>query len=184
MSAGYHHGLGRDRDSRRHRLHRNLAGGPAAPRCAGNTIWEGPDNLLCLDVRRGIERDQTHQPLLEGLHDAVSASDDETTRVVSCRIDHLEAAITPRATWTARLPRPGCSRSPSSSARSTPGPLLTEQAACERAIRHSDREALVAQLCASRHLADQGPLRGLDTENDDAIERFDESLEGALVIRW
>ena len=23
-----------------------------------NTIWEGPDNILCLDVRRGIERDR------------------------------------------------------------------------------------------------------------------------------
>ena len=30
-----------------------------------NTIWEGPDNILCLDVRRGIEREQADEPLLE-----------------------------------------------------------------------------------------------------------------------
>src|SRR6201996_719259 len=60
-----------------------------------NTIWEGADNILCLDVRRGIERIEAHQPLLERLHDAVSVSDDdETTRLVRRRIDDLDAAIT------------------------------------------------------------------------------------------
>src|SRR5271168_292229 len=60
-----------------------------------NTIWEGPDNILCLDVRRGIERAHAHQPLLERLHDAVTVSDDdETTRLLRCRVDDLEAAIT------------------------------------------------------------------------------------------
>src|SRR6201997_784452 len=50
-----------------------------------NTIWEGPDNILCLDVRRGIERSQAHRPLLERLHDALTVSDDdETTRLLRC----------------------------------------------------------------------------------------------------
>ena len=67
-----------------------------------NTIWEGADNILCLDVRRGIERIGAHQPLLERLHDAVSVSDDTeaTTRLVRRRIEDLEAAIT---AWT-KLP--------------------------------------------------------------------------------
>ena len=63
-----------------------------------NTIWEGPDNILCLDVRRGIERAAAHEPLLARLHDAVSVSDaDDTTRLVSRRVDDLDAAIT---AWT------------------------------------------------------------------------------------
>ena len=36
-----------------------------------NTIWEGPDNILCLDVRRAIERDDAHQPFLDRLREAV-----------------------------------------------------------------------------------------------------------------
>ncbi|HME77081.1 MAG TPA: acyl-CoA dehydrogenase family protein [Mycobacterium sp.] len=150
-----------------------------------NTIWEGPDNLLCLDVRRGIERAQAHQPLLERLRDAVSVSDDnETTRLVRCRIDDLEAAIT---AW-------GKLDGAVAEARLFPltqflgdvyaGALLTEQAAWERATRQTDRKALIARLYALRHLADQGALRGIDAENDDAIERFDELLDGALVMRW
>src|SRR5271166_891423 len=150
-----------------------------------NTIWEGPDNILCLDVRRGIERAQAHQPLLERLRDAVSVSDDnETTRLVRCRIDDLEAAIT---AW-------GKLDGAVAEARLFPltqflgdvyaGALLTEQAAWERSTRQTDRKALIARLYALRHLADQGALRGIDAENDDAIERFDELLDGALVMRW
>src|SRR5277367_1006892 len=41
-----------------------------------NTIWEGPDNILCLDVRRGFERTRAHETLLARLHDAVSVSGD------------------------------------------------------------------------------------------------------------
>jgi acyl-CoA dehydrogenase len=150
-----------------------------------NTIWEGPDNLLCLDVRRGIERAQAHQPLLERLHDAVSVSDDdETTRLVNCRIDDLEAAI---AAW-------GKLDGAVAEARLFPltqfigdvyaAALLTERAAWERATRDSDRTALIARLYALRRLADQGSLRGIDAENDDAIERFDELVEGSFVIGW
>ena len=121
--------------------------------------------------------------MLERLHDAVSVSDDDdTTRLVSSRIDDLEAAIT---AW-------GKLDGAVAEARLFPltrfigdvyaGALLTEQAAWERATRHADRKALVARLYAARYLADQGPLRGIDAENDDAIERFDELLEGSLGI--
>jgi acyl-CoA dehydrogenase len=148
-----------------------------------NTIWEGPDNILCLDVRRGIERMQAHQPLLERLHDAVSVSDDdETTRLVRCRVDDLEAAITAWSKLDGAV----------AEARLFPltrfigdvyaGALLTEQAAWERATRQTDRKALVARLYAYRYLAELGPLRGIDAENDEAIERFDELVDGALVI--
>ncbi len=147
-----------------------------------NTIWEGADNILCLDVRRGIERIQAHQPLLERLHDAVSVSDDdETTRLVRRRIEDLEAAIT---AWT-KLP------AEVAEARLFPlaqfmgdvyaGALLTEQAAWEQATGRSDRKAMVARLYARRYLADRGPLRGIDEDVDEGLERFDELADGALT---
>jgi acyl-CoA dehydrogenase len=147
-----------------------------------NTIWEGPDNILCLDVRRGIERLQAHEPLLGRLRDAVSVSDDdETTGLVSRRIDDLEAAVT---AWT-KL------HGEVAEARLFPlaqfmgdvyaGALLTEQSSWERATRGTDRTGLVARLYARRYLADRGPLRGIDDEVDEAIDRFDELVEGALM---
>jgi acyl-CoA dehydrogenase len=148
-----------------------------------NTIWEGPDNILCLDVRRGIEQTQAHEPLLARLRDAVSVSDDDdTTRLVSGRIEDLDAAIT---AWT-KLDG-GVAE-----ARLFPlaqfmgdvyaGALLTEQAAWERETRHADRKSLIARLYAHRYLADRGPLRGIDADGDEALERFDELVDGALAL--
>jgi alkylation response protein AidB-like acyl-CoA dehydrogenase len=148
-----------------------------------NTIWEGPDNILCLDVRRGIEQTQAHETLLARLHDAVSVSDDDdTTRLVCHRIEDLDAAIT---AWS-KLD------SVVAEARLFPlaqfmgdvyaGALLTEAAAWERATHRADRKALVARLYAQRYLADRGPLRGIDADSDEALERFDELVDGALTI--
>jgi acyl-CoA dehydrogenase len=148
-----------------------------------NTIWEGPDNILCLDVRRGIERAHAHQSLLERLHDAVSVSDDdETTHLIRCCVDDLEAAITAWSKLDGAV----------AEARLFPltrfigdvyaGALLIEQAAWERATRQTERKALVARLYALRYLTDQGRLRGIDAESDEAIERFDDLVEGALTV--
>jgi acyl-CoA dehydrogenase len=151
-----------------------------------NTIWEGADNILCLDVRRGIERIGAHQPLLERLHDAISVSDDTeaTTRLVRRRIEDLESAIT---AWT-KLP------ADVAEARLFPlaqfigdvyaGALLTEQAAWEQAARGTDRKSLVARLYARRYLDEPGPLRGIDDEFDEALERFSELTDGALTADY
>jgi hypothetical protein len=61
------------------------------------------------------------------------------------------------------------------------GALLTERAAWSRETRRPERNSLVARLYAQRYLADHGPLRGIDAEGDEAIERFDELVDGALV---
>ncbi|SPM33940.1 Acyl-CoA dehydrogenase related to the alkylation response protein AidB [Mycobacterium rhizamassiliense] len=148
-----------------------------------NTIWEGPDNILCLDVRRGIEQTQAHETLLARLHDAVSVSDDDgTTALVARRIEDLDAAIT---AWT-KLDRTVAE------ARLFPlaqfmgdvyaAALLTEQAAWERTERGGERKALVARLHAQRYLADRGPLRGIDAESDEAQQKFDELVDGALAL--
>ncbi|OCB21237.1 DNA alkylation response protein [Mycobacterium malmoense] len=147
-----------------------------------NTIWEGPDNILCLDVRRGIEQTRAHEPLLARLRDAVSVSDgDETTRLVAGRVEDLDAAI---IAWS-KLDRD------TAEARLFPlaqfmgdvyaAALLTEQAAWERATRGGERKALVARLHAHRYLADRGALRGIDADSDEALERFDELLDGAFT---
>ena len=148
-----------------------------------NTIWEGPDNILCLDVRRGIEQTRAHETLLARMRDAVSVSDDdETTRLVAGRIEHLDAAIT---AWT-KLDRD------LAEARLFPlaqfmgdvyaAALLIEQAAWERETQGSERKSLVARLHVLRYLTDRGPLRGIDIDTDEALERFDELVDGALAI--
>jgi acyl-CoA dehydrogenase len=148
-----------------------------------NTIWEGPDNILCLDVRRGIEQAQAHETLLARLNDAMSVSDDdETTSLVARRIEDLDAAVTAWAKLDSGVAEARLFPLAQFMGDAYAGALLTEQAAWERATRGGDRKALVARLYAQRYLADRGPLRGIDADSDEALERFDELVDGALKL--
>jgi acyl-CoA dehydrogenase len=148
-----------------------------------NTIWEGPDNILCLDVRRGIERSKAHEPFLARLRDAVSVSDDDdTTSLVSHRVEDLDAAITAWTKLDGAVAEARLFPLAQFMGEVYAAALLTEQAAWERAERRTDRKALVARLYVARYLADRGPLRGIDTDADEAIERFDELVSGALSL--
>ncbi len=146
-----------------------------------NTIWEGSDNILSLDVRRGIEQSRAHEPLLARMRDAVSVSDDdETTSLVAGRIEDLDAAIAAWANLDSRVAEARLYPLAQFMGDVYAGALLTEQAAWERETRGTDRRALVARLYALRYLADRGPLRGIDADSDEALDRFDELVDGTL----
>ncbi|WP_310777263.1 acyl-CoA dehydrogenase family protein [Mycobacterium sp. Z3061] len=149
-----------------------------------NTIWEGPDNILCLDVRRGILQSRAHEALLTRLRDAVSVSDDDpTTGLVADRIDDLEAAVTAWEKLDGAVAEARLFPLAQFMGDVYAGALLTEQAAWERETVGGERKALVARLYAQRYLADRGPLRGIDADSEEALDRFDELAEGALHLR-
>jgi alkylation response protein AidB-like acyl-CoA dehydrogenase len=148
-----------------------------------NTIWEGPDNILCLDVRRAIEREQADGPFIEHLREVVAnAGETPVAALVARRIDDLEQSI---EAWK-QLDRE------TAEARLFPlaqymgdvhgGAVLAEQAAWELREFGDTRKELVASLFAERYLADRGPLRGIEAKHSPAIERFDELLAGALAV--
>ena len=148
-----------------------------------NTIWEGPDNILCLDVRRGIEREQADVAFVDRLRAALERAPegDATTGLVAQRVDQLAGAI---ERWK------GLERT-AAEARLFPlaqfmadvyaGALLLELAGFEQRALGTDRKALIARLYARDHLADQGPFRGIDDPVDEALDRFKDLWDGALV---
>jgi hypothetical protein len=149
-----------------------------------NTIWEGPDNILCLDVRRGIEREAAAEPFLDRLRQAVAAAPDgdpATAELVARRVDDVGEAIDAwrtldRATGEARLFPLALFMVDVYAAA-----LLLEQAGWERTTLGTDRKALVARLYTRTHLADRGPLRGITDPAED-LERFKDLVDGAFVF--
>jgi alkylation response protein AidB-like acyl-CoA dehydrogenase len=147
-----------------------------------NTIWEGGDNILCLDVRRAIERENADKPFLQRMREAVdNAGESPEANVVARSIDDLEAAIEAwkdldRETAEVRLfPLAQFMGDVYAAA------LLVEQAEWERREYNDTRKALIARLYIDRNLADRGPLRGIDEPRSPALDRFDELLAGALA---
>lgn len=158
-----------------------------------NTVWEGPDNILCLDVRRAMEKSTAHEPFLERIDSAIDhapvlglAADQATADLVALRSKQLRQAI---EAWQ-RLD------GSVAEARLFPlaqymvdvyaAALLLEQAGSETKLSgmhissEAGRKALIARLYARSHLADPGPLRGIDAPAED-LERFKELYDGALV---
>ena len=147
-----------------------------------NTVWEGPDNVLCLDVRRAIEREGADQPFLDRLRAAASGpSNDPATRdLVATKTEDLARAVEAwraldRTTGEARLyPLAQFMIDVYAAA------LLLEQAGWEQDELGSDRKTLVARLYVRDHLADHGPLRGVDAPAEE-LHRFKDLVDGSFT---
>lgn len=148
-----------------------------------NTVWEGPDNILCLDVRRAIVRESAHLAFLERLRGAVArapSGDESTVSLVQARLGDLEEAIERWGRLEARLAEARLYTLAQFMVDVYSAALLMEQAGLERERRLSDRKGLVARLYARWHLGEAGSLRGIEAPAEE-LDRFDELAEGALV---
>lgn len=148
-----------------------------------NTVWEGPDSILCLDIRRAIQRNAAHEPFFDRLGRAVESAprgDDATVSLVAESLHDLGDAIErwrglDRAAAEARLYPLGQFMVDVYAAS-----LLLEQAAEERRQGGGERKALVARLYARNHLEHADRLRGIDRPAEE-LERFEELVHGALT---
>ncbi len=146
-----------------------------------NTIWEGPDNILCLDVRRSILRDHAETAFLGRLRSALAAApsgDPATLDTVSQSVEVVEEAIgawkgLDGATAEARLYALAALMVDVYAAC-----LLMEQSGSESA---DGRKSLVARLYVRSHLS-RDRLRGLLDPPDD-LERFKELVDGTFADR-
>ena len=138
-----------------------------------NTVWEGPDNVLCLDVRRAILREEAHLPFLARVRDAVAAAprSEEATDATGARPDRrargrdrangrsskrtvAEARLFPLAQYMVDI---------------YAAAMLLEQAGWEAQELGTARKALVARLYVHTHLAPLSRRQEITapTEDDD-----------------
>ena len=158
-----------------------------------NTVWEGPDNILCLDVRRAIEKNAAHEPLLERIASAVDhapvvgpAADQATVDLVARRSGELRRAIQAWQQLDGAIAEARLFPLAQYMVDVYAAALLLEQAGLESQLASngtsfgSGRKAMIARLYARWHLGDPGPLRGIDAPAEE-LERFKELCDGALV---
>ncbi|MGW0805304.1 acyl-CoA dehydrogenase family protein [Nonomuraea sp. NPDC002799] len=136
-----------------------------------NPIWEGGDNILCLDVRRAMVKEQAHLPFLDRLR-ALATSD-----LVHTRIDDLTKAISAWSALEHSVAEERLYPLAQFMADVYAAALLEEQATWGL---DDGRKALVARLYAETHLAERGPLRGIDAPAD--ADQFDVLLAGVVTL--
>jgi alkylation response protein AidB-like acyl-CoA dehydrogenase len=142
-----------------------------------HTIWEGTENIICLDVLRAIRRDQALEPLIERAQRAVQRASRHTALADSAAA--LEAAtkelhqILDRVAGLEQdLILLQARRLSGYLADVVQAALLLEEATWEIETRQSARKAFVARLFAAIHL--QPPARrGIGSKDRLVIDYFE-----------
>lgn len=146
-----------------------------------HTIWEGTENIICLDVQRAMIKEAAHEALLQRVEGALSVASDLAPSVPSLRhpIDAVEQTareVREVIAYLAQADREVAMlhgrRLAGYLADLAQGALLLEEAAWEAAHRGSARKALVARIFADMHLV-QRPLRGITSGDRTVIDYFD-----------
>jgi hypothetical protein len=148
-----------------------------------NTLWEGPDNILCLDVRRAIQREGADVPFLARINEALDNAGEAipVAGVVRERAQDLSNAIDAWKSLEATTAEARLFTLSQFMAEVYAAAILCERAEWELRTFNDDRKSVVATLYAERYLTERTPMRGIDAQGNLAIDRFDDLISGTLV---
>ena len=139
-----------------------------------HTIWEGAENIICLDVLRAIAKEHAHDALLGRVDEALAKAGDPALATVRGAVEGARAEAVEALGVMASLPQEmqllHARRLSGLLADLTQAALLMEQAAQELEEDGSARKAAVAHLFAREHLIERR-LRGISGDRS-VLELF------------
>ncbi|MEX2245431.1 MAG: acyl-CoA dehydrogenase family protein [Dehalococcoidia bacterium] len=139
-------------------------------------IWEGTENIICLDVLRSMRKEQAEEALFARVERAVGGVEHpsvaETASAVGRSLDELKDAVA----WLERAPEEmrllRARRLTGFMADVAQAALLVEEADWELAHKGSSRKSIVARHFAEMRLVD-APLRGITSDDRTALDYFE-----------
>jgi alkylation response protein AidB-like acyl-CoA dehydrogenase len=141
-----------------------------------NTIWEGTENILCLDVRRAMRGEQAHLALVARVRRALDAASGH--KVLAPAVDTVAAslvdaqrAIDHLAGVDDDLQLLHSRRLAELLADTAEAALLLDEAAWSLDRNGDARKALVARRFAAHKLAER-PVRGILDPDRSALDQF------------
>jgi acyl-CoA dehydrogenase len=142
-----------------------------------HTIWEGAENVICLDVLRTMVKEQAHEAVFDRVEAALQQSRDEglatPASAVRSALAEVREVIAALAGMEPDRVQLNARAVTGYLADLIQGALLLEQAAWELTQRGSARKAVIAEIFADRYLTAH-PLRGILSGNRVALDLFDE----------
>ncbi|MGO9455427.1 MAG: acyl-CoA dehydrogenase family protein, partial [Acidimicrobiales bacterium] len=141
-----------------------------------HTIWEGTENILCLDVRRAMRSEQAHLALVARVGRALDAA--SAHKVLAPAVDTVSASLTDAQRAIDHLSGVDddlqllhSRRLAELLADTAQAALLLDEAAWSLERNGDARKALVARRFAARKLADR-PVRGILDPDRSALDQF------------
>jgi hypothetical protein len=146
-----------------------------------HTIWEGTENICCIDVRRAMRSDNADEAVLRRIERALEAGSsapsalgvlDEPLAAVRAAADELVQAVTYLRSAPEDLALLQLRRFSYLMADTLEGALLCEEAAWSLGRDGDARKAVIARRFAGRRLTNQ-PLRGIASPDRTVIDLFE-----------
>jgi hypothetical protein len=147
-------------------------------------IWEGTENIICLDVLRAMAKEHADEALFARIERALGGAEHPalagSATVVGRAVDEVKEAIAylQRAPEDLRLMN--ARRLTDYMADVTQAALLVEEAVWELAERGSARKAVLARQFVEMRL-EQHAMRGIASENRIPLDHFDAIVRNAPV---
>ena len=141
-----------------------------------HTIWEGTENIICLDVLRSIAKEHADVSLFARIERALGGAEHpslaSTLSQVARSVDEAKEALAyiERAPEQVRLLQ--ARRVAEFLADVAQASLLVEEAVWELANKGHARKAVIARYFADTRLADH-PLRGITSEDRTVLDHFE-----------
>lgn len=142
-----------------------------------HTIWEGTENILCLDVRRAMLAENAHVALLARVERALEAASApvlaSTVDAVAGTLAEARLAIDHLAAASNELQLLHSRRFANLLADLVEGALLLDEATFCLDRDGDARKAVIARRFARSHLA-PAPVRGILDDDRTVLDQFDE----------
>jgi len=140
-----------------------------------HTIWEGTENVICLDILRGFRDEQVLQAVfsaLEARTHRTSAMLDPVRESIARSLSEVREALKFLSRAERDLAQLRARSFANYLADVTQAALLLEEAEWELKHRGSARKAIVAHLFAESHLRER-PARGVTSTDRTALDFFE-----------
>jgi alkylation response protein AidB-like acyl-CoA dehydrogenase len=150
-----------------------------------HTIWEGTENIICLDVLRAMTKEHAEEALFARIEQAIGGAEHpalaDAVSQVGRSVDDVKEAVAylEQAPQDVRLLH--ARRLTDFMADVAQAALLVEEATWELAEKNSARKAIVARHFIETHLTEE-PLRGI-TSNDRTVLDYFEPIVRYQAVR-
>ena len=141
-----------------------------------HTIWEGTENIICLDVLRAMTKEHAEEALFSRVERAVGAAEHPALGAALTHVGRAIDEVKDAAAYLERAPQEmrllQARRLTDYMADVAQAALLVEEATWELAEKGSARKAIVARRFADIHLA-QHPARGITGDDRIVLDYFE-----------
>ncbi len=142
-----------------------------------HTIWEGTENIICLDVLRSMTKERADEALFARIERALGGAEHPSLAPVVSDVGRAVDEVREAIAYLERAPEEmrllNARRLTDFMADVAQAALLVEEAVWELANKGSARKVIVARQFVATHLAQQ-PLRGITSGDRIALDWFDE----------